>query len=181
VTSFDNKPREDRMIASPAEWFGSHLASTTDSFVWSARQVPEERLYAPPPRLLGEWSAARHAFHLLHYEREVALPALKLWVGEPYPSFENFDEDAAWGDGREIEGVLAEFRAVRSEQLALLAQLDSDLWQEPRDTPWGDRTLYWVTSKTYQHGIEHQNQILRIALIWEHYEKRSAERPDAPV
>jgi hypothetical protein len=43
---------------------------------------------------------------------------------------------------------------------------------EVRQTPWGERTLYWVVSKTLQHALEHTNNLLKIALLWEHYEAR---------
>jgi hypothetical protein len=112
-------------------------------------------------------------FHLLYYEREVVLPSLSLWFGAPYPTFEGYDEAAAWANAPHTDVVLAELRSVRSAELALVRDSDSTLWGKVRHTPWGQRTFYWVVSKTLQHALEHTNNLLKIALLWEHYEARS--------
>ncbi len=135
-------------------------------------------MYAAPPDLLGEWPAARHLFHLLYYEREVALPSLRLWSGAPYPDFTGYDEKAAWGGAPGEQDVLAELEGLRVRQLALIRKAGEALWGEERQTPWGWRTLYWVASKTLQHALEHTNYILKVALLWEHYEARSRKRAD---
>lgn len=155
------------------EWLANQLKASAEAFVWATHQISQERLYAAPPALLGEWTAARHVLHMADYERDVALPSIKQWFGGPYPLFEGYRRDAGYESGKGIEELLAELEAARSEQVALLSPANPDTWQAIKKTAWGDRTLYWVVSKTYQHGIEHTNNVLKIALLWEHYEKRS--------
>jgi hypothetical protein len=155
------------------DWLASQLKASAEAFVWATHQIPPERLYASPPMLLGEWSAARHVLHMADYERDVALPSIKQWFGGPYPLFEGYRRDAGYESGKGIEELLAELQAGRSEQVAFLLRAGSDTWQTIKKTAWGDRSLYWVVSKTYQHGGEHTNNVLKIALLWEHYEKRS--------
>jgi hypothetical protein len=115
---------------------------------------------------------------MLYYEQQFALPVMQHWLGAPAPSFETYDEDAAWDGHREYETMLAEFRAVRAAQIALLSQLDATAWEEPRDTGWGNVTLCWVVSKTYQHTAEHTIDLLRMALFWhfivEHIRRQQA-------
>jgi hypothetical protein len=163
--------------------FERQFGANTEAFAWAVGQVPAERLFAAPPRLLGEWSAARQAFHLLYYEREVALPSTRLWAGGAYPTFEGYNEQAAWEAwDRDIEPVLSEFARVREEQVAVFRGADEATWGEERDTPWGRRSLHWVASKTLQHAFEHANAVLKTALLWEHYERRSQDpRFSAPV
>jgi hypothetical protein len=153
-----------------SQWFATHLQASADGFVWAAEQVPVARRYASPPGPagnLGEWVPARHVFHMLYYEQQIALPVMQHWLGASAPSFDTYDEDAAWDGHREYETMLAEFRAVRAAQIALLPQLDAAAWGEPRDTGWGSVTLRWVVSKTYQHTAEHTNDLLRMALFWD--------------
>jgi hypothetical protein len=111
--------------------------------------------------------AARHAFHLLDYERKDVLPAMLYWLGDPAPSFDDYDEDAAWQSAPDLATILREFREVRAAQIALLPRVDQTLWHEARTTGWGEVSLRWVVSKTYQHTAEHINDVLRIALFWD--------------
>jgi hypothetical protein len=160
------------MTDHPAEWFANQLRAATDGFVWAIRQVPAERLDAKPPSRLGEWSATRQAFHALYYDREVALPSMEHWLGEPYPTFEGYDEAAAWANAPTLDEVLAELEQVRSRQIAVLAKVTESQWEEVRHTSWGDKSFYWVISKTYAHTVEHLDNVLRIALLWDHYAAR---------
>jgi hypothetical protein len=164
------------MPSGSSDFFKRQVEANTEAIAWAVRQVGPERFPATPPELLGEWPAARHLFHLLYYEREVALPSLSLWFGAPYPDFEGYNEAAAWADAPQEDIVLAEIQALRASQLALIAEAHATLWAEVRRTPWGDRTLYWVASKTLQHALGHTNNILKIALLWEHYEARSRKK-----
>ncbi|HEY0071145.1 MAG TPA: DinB family protein [Chloroflexia bacterium] len=164
------------MSSGASDFFTKQVEANTEAIAWAVGQVGPERFPATPPELLGEWPAARHLFHLLYYEREVALPSLSLWFGAPYPDFEGYNESAAWANAPQEDIVLAEIQALRARQLALVAGADDILWAEARRTPWGERTLYWVTSKTLQHALEHTNNILKIALLWEHYEARSRKK-----
>jgi hypothetical protein len=166
----------------PSTLFERQLGANTEAFVWAVGVMPVERLFVAPPRLLGEWPAARQAFHLLYYEREVALPSTRLWAGGAYPTFEGYNEQAVWDAwDRDVERALAEFDHVREEQLAVMRGADEAAWRAERDTAWGRRSLYWVASKTLQHALEHTNAVLKTALLWEHYERRSQDpRYSAP-
>ncbi|MDQ5823747.1 MAG: DinB family protein [Chloroflexota bacterium] len=158
------------------EFFTRQIAANTEAIAWAVGLVGVERFHRPPPELLGEWSAARHLFHLLYYEREVALPSLSLWFGAPYPDFTNYNENAAYATIPSEQVVLSELEGLRAKHLALIGEAHGALWSEERQTPWGRRTFYWVASKTLQHALEHTNNILKIALLWEHYQSRSRTR-----
>lgn len=165
------------MMPGSSSFFMRQLSANTEAITWAVEQVRPERMRAAPPELLGEWPAARHLFHLLYYEREVALPSIRQWCGAPYPTFDGYNEQAAWDTAqREEQAVLAEIKRLRARQSSLIADADDALWDEVRHTAWGRRTLYWVVSKTLQHALEHTNNILKIALLWEHYEARSRRR-----
>lgn len=152
------------------QWFSTHLDTSAEGFLWAVDQVPAERRLATPPEGLGEWNVARHVFHMLYYEQLIALPSMKIWLGEPFTlTDEEYDEDAAWGDGKELEPMLADFRAVRAEQLVLLPNFNEQIWEETRPTIWGDVTLKWVVTKTFQHTNEHTHDVLRLALFWDMY------------
>jgi hypothetical protein len=152
-----------------AKWFHEQLQSSADGFVWAVEQVPSSRLYLRPPSpALGEWSAVRHAFHLLHYERTIALPSMRQWLGDPLPNLSGVNEVATWQAGHDLAKVLEEFSAVRAEQIALLLEYEEPAWEQPHQTIWGQQTLRWVLSKTFQHTAEHTHDVLSIALFWDH-------------
>jgi len=151
-------------------FFTDKLRESAENFIWAVGQAPEERQFVPPPKPLGEWSVMRQVFHMMHYERTIALPTMRQWLGEPRPPREAWEqEEAIWnnGQGHDPARLLADFRAVRDEQIALLPHFDSSSWDEPRVAIWGPATttLYWTVSKTYQHTFEHTNSILQIALF----------------
>jgi hypothetical protein len=152
-----------------AKWFHDQLQSSAAGFIWSIEQVPSSRRYLRPASpALGEWSAARHAFHLLYYERTIALPSMRQWLGSPLPNMAGVNEVAAWQAGHDLTKVLEDFSAVRAEQIALLAEYGEQAWEEPRQTIWDQQTLRWVLSKTFQHSAEHTHDVLSIALFWDH-------------
>jgi DinB family protein len=152
------------------DWFSQLLASSTDSFVWAVELIPvEERYVAPRP---GRWSAARVVFHVVCYEQRIALPTMRQWRGGSRPDVSTPEEDGAreeaeWNDGKghALEDMMKEFRQGRAEQLALLMQLPASAWQETREAIWKPVSLQWVLTKTYQHTIEHTDEILR-AYLW---------------
>jgi hypothetical protein len=151
-----------------SQWFNDQLKSSADGFVWAVEQVPVERRLVSPPAPLGEWNAARHVFHMLYYEQMIALPAMQQWLGEPFTlTGEDFNEDETWGDGKNLETILADFRKIRAEQIVLLPQFAESMWNETRDTVWGKVTLQWVVTKTFQHTAEHTHDVLRMALFWD--------------
>jgi hypothetical protein len=153
-------------------WFHSQLQASAEGFIWGVEQVPLERRYARPPGPLGEWTAARHIFHMAYYERTIALPSMHQWLGGSRPSVDDADEDIAWGGSQDLDSLLSQFRAVRAEQIALLPRFEPALWEERREAVWGPVTLRWVVSKTYQHTCEHSHDVLCLALFWDIYARR---------
>jgi DinB superfamily len=168
--TYQNEGRESMDLT---QWFSTQLDIGAEGFAWAVEQVPLERRLATPPKGLGEWNVARHVFHMLYYEQRIVLPSMKLWLGEPFTlADEDYDEDAAWGEGKAIEPMLADFRAVRAEQIVLLQEFTGQHWEQTRAAVWGDVTLKWVVTKTYQHTNEHTHDVLRMALFWDMYAQR---------
>jgi hypothetical protein len=160
-----------------SEWFHHHLQASADGFVWGVEQVPTERRYRQPPTGLGEWTVARHIFHMVYYEQRDVLPVMQQWLGAPEVVSEWGHEEVAWQASctEPIEHLLSQFRAVRREQLALLPRFVERTWHEQQESGWGPVTLLWVVSKTYQHTAEHTNDVLRIALFWDRFITREQE------
>jgi hypothetical protein len=155
---------------SDSELFARRLAETAAQLTWAALLVPEARRHTP----VGEnWSPARIIYHMLHYERDVALPAMRQWLGGSPVADEAFEaEDAHWeaeGQAMSFAALLDGFNGVRAEQVALAPRL-AGLWDEARPTGWDmpgvePTTLRWVVSKTIQHTFEHSNELMRNSLF----------------
>jgi hypothetical protein len=154
-----------------AQWFQQQLKNSADGFLWAVEQIPQERLYlAPRP---DRWPVARLVYHLANYEGRIGLPSIRQWLGDPKPEVgtqeEDTDkEDVAWnnGEGHEITDLIATFKAVRAQQLESIRLVREDQWLEERPVIWGIRSLQWVVTKTYQHTLEHTDEILRAYLWW---------------
>lgn len=164
---FGTRPLDSDPIPGIGRWFQSQLKASGLGFAWAVEQVPLERRLIQPPIALGEWSVARHAFHLLFYEQNIALPTMLHWLGGPKPSLFGLDEDGAWGQRPKLEDIVALFLEVRSEQIDLLPRFTAEQWEEMRKTIWGPVSLRWVLTKTYQHTNEHVHGVLSIALYWD--------------
>ena len=148
------------------QWFQFQLQASGEGFAWGVEQVPSERRAMLPPAKLGEWTAARHVFHMLDYEQTIALPSMRQWLGGKLPV--DLGEDAAWnGEDQDPDRLLARFSQVRAEQIALLPKFEAADWPMVRETVWGSRSLLWVVSKTYQHTAEHTHDVLSLALFWQ--------------
>ena len=159
-------------------WFTTQLNNGAEGFIWAVEQVPPERRWLAPPKLLGEWNAARHVFHMLYYEENAVVPCMKIWLGQsPAPNEIDIDDDSAWNEGQDMQTMLTGFRRVRAAQLELLPNFNDQLWHETRPTPyWGDVTLLWLVSKTFQHTAEHTHDIMRMALFWDAYARHEQEQ-----
>lgn len=159
-------------------WFRDQLLTSADGFIWAIEQVPESRRNIQPPSGLGEWPAARHAFHMGFYEQTIALPSMRQWLGEAGLSADPLeDEDKAWEKEQgDLQTVLTRFKKIRLEQIALLSKFTDTAWNETRETLWGPVTLLWVVSKTYQHTTEHISDVLKIALFWEVFADRQDKK-----
>jgi len=151
-----------------SQWFHEQLQAGAAGFVWSAELIPAVRKYEQPPKALGEWSAARHVFHMMHYEQNVALPSMYQWLGGAIPPYDDADEGEAWTANQEkMETLLDQFKRVRAEQIALLPKFDAAAWNSTREALWGPVTLLWVVSKTFQHTAEHTNDVMQMSLWWD--------------
>ncbi len=152
-------------------WFSEQLQTSMMAVEWAVAQNPPAHRYAAPPRHPENWPVARVLLHLAAYEQRLALPSMRQWLGAAQPAVgtqaeETAREDERWAAQPSIDDLIADFRAVRAAQLALLPQFTALAWDEPRAAIWGAVTLRWVLTKTLQHTFEHAHEILRTALWW---------------
>lgn len=155
------------------QWFHQQLQASMEGFLWAVEQIPRDRLYQEPRP--DRWSAARIVYHLAFYEQWLALPSMLQWAGGPRPVAnseleDGMKEEDVWrgGQGHEMQKMLADFKSIRIQQLELLSLLSEQSWHEERETIWGRRLLQWVVTKTYQHTLEHTDEILKAYLFfWE--------------
>lgn len=161
-----------------SDWFSYQLKASGEGFTWAVEQVVPERHTLAPPSGLGEWCVARHIFHMLYYERTLALPHMRHWLGEPLPLFTSRNENRAWQENisKDIGQLLAEFRQIRAAEVEIAGALRDELWSEKRETIWGNVDLKWVATKTYQHTADHTNTILTMALFWESFLQSEQEQ-----
>lgn len=158
-----------------SQWFDYQLRSTLDGFIWAVQQLPGERLSEIPPTPLGEWSAIQHVFHMLDYEKRLALPTMYQWLGET-PLSSSEDEEHTEHGLPAIEEMLAEFRQVRAAEISLLPKFKPADWNLIQNTAvWGEVSLYWLVCKTYQHTAEHTYDVLRLTLFWDRIIERMAK------
>lgn len=153
------------------DWFRVQLKTSGDGLVWAFYRIdPACRLQLPPnPSYMGTWPPARHIWHVTEYERCLVLPLMCEWLGYPMPDDAEWpDDDEAWSAVSDLtfEGLTSAFHQVRQQQIDLLDQLMHIDWDRPRKTPWGDKPLSMVVTKTYQHTFEHGDTLLRMGLWW---------------
>jgi hypothetical protein len=157
-----------------SQWFDYQLRSTLDGFIWAVHQLPDERWDKLPPQPLGQWSAADHVFHILDYEKRLALPTMYQWLGETPVIREKIEEKTEQGLAP-IEEMLREFERVRTVEISLLFKFDPATWNSIRKTAvWGEVSLHWLVCKTYQHTTEHTHNILSLNLFWDRILARAA-------
>ncbi len=162
------------------QWFREHLKSSGDGFVWAFQEIgPALQHRLPPdPDYMGTWSPARHIWHVTEYDRDVALPSMRQWLGDSTPDLDILpDEDIEWPkfQDRPADELVAAFLEVRQAQILLLDQLTAVDWTAPRETVWGLQPLVMVATKTYQHTFEHGDTLLRMRLWWRGYDTEDAE------
>jgi len=151
-------------------WFHQQLQGSMEGFLWAVEQIPQDRLYQEPRP--DRWSAARIVYHMVSYEKRLGLPSILQWSGGPLPVAasqleDGMKEDNLWGNGQghEMQKMLADFKDIRTRQLEALSRLSEQSWHEQRETIWGQRLLQWVVTKTYQHTLEHTDEILKAYLF----------------
>lgn len=147
------------------------LRQSVEDFAWAVARMPADHRTLASPGHPEDWPADRHVFHLLAYERYVALPSMRQWSDRaPAPREADLpSEDALWAapaTDRDVDTLLAALRTVRAEQLALLARIPPTAWDDVRPALWGATSLRWVLTKTYQHTCEHTHDVLRLLLFW---------------
>jgi len=152
-------------------WLRQQLHASAEGFLWAVEQIPQERLYLTPRP--NRWPVARLVYHMTCYEQRLAFPSLLQWLGKPGPTVrtqeeDEREEDRRWngGQGHEIAQMMTDFKVVRSQQLEVLSKLTEPMWYEEREVIWGHLPLKWVVTKTYQHTLEHTDEILRAYLWW---------------
>lgn len=154
------------------EWFRYQLKASGDGFVWAFDQLPKAYHYQLPPfpKSLGTWPPIRHIWHVTGYERDLVIPSMRQWLGEPLATGDRWqNNDLAFEQACQqgLDKIVAEFCATRQQQIDLLAELVSVDWEAPRETLWGNKPLKMVVTKTYQHTFEHGDTLLRMGLWWE--------------
>ncbi|MEO7020640.1 MAG: DinB family protein [Ktedonobacteraceae bacterium] len=158
-----------------SQWFRAQLTTSAEAFIWAVEQIPTERLLIAPPEKLGEWSVARHVFHLLSYERRLALPNMRCWLGESFERDNDYQEEAEWAKGHDLATFLAEFRQLKTEEIALLKEYKEEDWERVgASSVWPDVSLRWVVTKTLQHTFAHNNDVLAIGLFWNFFAEQEA-------
>ena len=153
-------------------WFRYQLQASADGFAWSLSQISPALLDQQPvdPDYMGTWPPLRHVWHVTEYERCLALPSMKQWLGAPLPGEDAWpDTDEAWAAvvDKSPAALSAAFRQVRQQQIGLLDDLAGADWDTPLETLWGHRPLSMVVTKTFQHTYEHGDTLLRMGLWWE--------------
>lgn len=163
------------------QFFTTLLQSGTDTLLWAIEQVPEDRLYSVPSKRPESWSVARIVMHLHYQEEQVVLPCIRLWLSDKYSALRQsedekrierykdyamltHDEEIIWQQTASIATSREKFRVGRLEQISLIACFAPEQWEQTRETVWGSVTLRWSITKTYQHTVEHCNDILKHAL-----------------
>jgi len=156
-----------------SKWFEDQLRSTLEGFIWAVQQLPKERLYSLPPTALGDWSASQHVWHMLDYEKNLAFPSMHQWLGAP-PALRK--EESEKRNPPAVQEMLAEFEQVRQAEIVLLSKFDDVTWSSNQNTTfWGEVSLFWLVSKTYQHTLEHTHDLLRLVLFWDRILKRMGQ------
>jgi hypothetical protein len=154
------------------EWFRYQLEASGEALVWALEQIPEERRLLPPPAPLGEWPAMHHMFHMYYNESQVVLPRIKRWIDESDFQPAQLNEEAAWQSLEDPASVTRLFRDARREHIELVDLVEPVKWAETREIPLGSVSLSWVMAKSIQHSSDHINGLLRIGLLWDHYEAK---------
>ena len=160
----------------PVGGFQERLRTGAEDFVWAVQQVPVQRRGLRPPRpSLGEWTAERHALHLVFYDEHIVVPTLRQWLGGPVVVDDDVSdevEEAAFAQRPTLDDLLNRFHALRELQHALLAECATIAWDEPREAMWTrvmqtPVTARWILTKSLQHTAEHLHNVLSLALYWD--------------
>lgn len=163
----------DEPHALDKDWLAIELERSVDALQRFLADIPEERCAVAPPSAfgfapLGGWSAHRHLYHLVHYERHYALPALQAAVDGAEVEGTRPSEDGSYDAALPTMALVDELIALRRAQAANVRRAtDADL--ERIAAPWHRPTL-WTVAKTIQHTAEHTHDVGSLALFWSYVE-----------
>lgn len=149
------------------DWFCTQLRASADGLVWAVEQCAGQTAV--------DWQAALafydtqapdwHLRHVIQYERRLALPAMKTWLGAPLPPVGDWEAEVWERDGsQDLDDLIRDFRAVRGQQMTLLPQFSNEDWEMCRPVYWGVESLSTVLTRTYQHTLAHTDTLLRLFL-----------------
>jgi DinB family protein len=154
-----------------SQWFCEQLTNSMTGFGWAVECLAPEHWYSSPPRpnWLGQWSLARHVFHMQYQERYVVQVGIKdLLHLSPFTEERPKEEDAWQQEQRSVQELLQQFQTFRCQTSELISHLIEDEWEKPREKAyWNDPlTLQWIITKAWQHTLEHTHEVLRLHLFW---------------
>lgn len=110
--------------------------------------------YAP-----DKWSVRQVLSHINDTERVFTFRAF--WFARGFePALPSFDQDeavkTALADGRDWDGLVHEFKAIRSATLDLFDSLDNEAWARKgmaSGNPFTTRALAWITAGHVEHHL----------------------------
>jgi uncharacterized damage-inducible protein DinB len=115
------------------------------------------------PHAPGEWTLMDVLQHVIDTERVFAYRALRVARGDPTP-LPGFEQDdyaaAANANARDLEDLLAEYRAVRAASVALLHSLDETALQRRGTASGHDLTVSAAAYVIAGHELYHLRSIL---------------------
>ena len=165
-----NKQKEKQMTH--IQWFCEQLQNSMTGFVWAVECLAPEHWQSSPPRpsWLGQWSLARHVFHLQYQERYVVQDSINDWLHLSLSIEERPAEEEAWQqEQRSVQELLQQFQTFRGQTAELISNLTEDEWEKPSEKAyWGQSlTMQWFMTKAWQHTLEHTHDVLRLHLFWD--------------
>ena len=142
-----------------AIWFRQQLQSSADGFVWAFEQIaPGLHGKLPPtPGYLGKWPPIRHVWHVAQYERCLAIPSMRQWLGGPPADGVGWTEgDAddiafarAYQDG--LSEIVTAFCDIRRQQIDML---DDATYQLAAPRSMAGSFWSWLTASAAEFGYD---------------------------
>lgn len=134
--------------------------------------MPEENLDLR--RGEGFWTVAEHVSHLAQVQ-PMLLERLERFMGEAHPEFVPYipgdgEEDPDTPFRMEIGKALAQFEKCRTKQVALLENVDEDVWQKTATHPEYERySLYILIRHMLMHDYWHMYRMEELWLTRDDY------------
>lgn len=151
-----------RLVAGAAAMLDAELAGLSDALC----------RWHPAP---GEWCAKDVVGHLIEAERRGFAGRIRIMLAEPAPALQGWDPDEVARARRDCERdaaeLVAEFRALRRDSVALVAGLrPADLDRVGRHPKVGDLRVCDLLHEWVHHDRNHLRQIQANvqAFVWPH-------------